>query len=154
MNLIEPIEVVLDKPRKILINHLALYRAEAEINKLRFARPEQYVSIDVLMIEGFNNLFRARGMLPMDLLLCMLWAGLVYDDPKKPRLTIEQVAALLDASETNRGEISGALWAAYFKVAGKNLKVVGPEDSAQDAGEKKTEGQPTGSGNGVSPGLN
>jgi len=150
--MIEPVEIVLDKPRKLLINHLALYRAEAEINKLRFAKPEDYASIDALMVDGFNHLFRSRGMLPLDLLLCMLWAGLVYDDPKKPRLSIEQVAAVLDEAKANRAEISGAIWGAYFKVAGRNLKVVGAEDG--EATEKKNQDPPTGSDNGAPHGLN
>lgn len=153
MSLIEPTEIVLDKPRKLLINHLALYRAEAEINKLRFAKPEDYASIDALMVDGFNHLFRARGMLPMDLLLCMLWAGLVYDDPKKPRLTIEQVAGLLDGAQVNRAEISGTVWGAYFKVAGKNLRVMSDGEAGDDA-EKKSQDPPTGPDSGALHELN
>lgn len=144
---IEPVEVVLDKPRKVLINHFALYRAEAEINKLRFAKPADYVSIDVLMVDGFNNLFRARGFLPMDLLLCMLTFGLVYESPKEKRLSLEEVAALLDSTEIDRADLSGIIWGLYFRLAGKNLKVATPEDAAE---EKKTADPPIGSSSGPS----
>jgi hypothetical protein len=147
MTPIEPVEVILDKPRKLLINHFALYRAEAEVNKLRFAKPEDYASIDALMVDGFNNLYRARGMMPMDLLLCLITFGMVYDDPKERRLTVDQVAALLDVSESDRGTLSGTIWGAYFKLAGRNLKVATQGDV--DA-EKKTTDQPTGSNSGRS----
>lgn len=152
MNLIEPIEIVLDKPRKLLINHLTLFKAEGEINRMRFAKPEDYAAIDVLMIDSFNHLYRARGMLPLDLLLCLICHGLVYDDPKEKRLTIEQVAALLDKSETSRAELSGVIWGAYYRVASKNLKQV--EADAPPTDEKKTEDQPTGSDSGASGALN
>lgn len=154
MSAIEPVEIVLDKPRKLLINHWTLYRAEAEINKLRFAKPDDYVSIDVLMVDGFNNLFRARGMLPMDLLLCMICYGLQYDDSKEKRLTLEQVAGLLDTSETSRAEISGTVWGAFYKVAGKHLKIATAADVAADEEqEKKNKDQPTGSNSGQSDGT-
>jgi hypothetical protein len=146
MGTIEPVEVLLDKPRKLLINHFCLYRAEAEVNKLRFAKPEEYCAIDVLMVDAFNHLYRARGMLPLDLLLCMIAFGLVYE-PKEKRLTLEQIAELLDASELSRAELSGIVWGAYFKVAGKNLKQVAAEGPDE---EKKTADPPTGPSSGLS----
>lgn len=142
MGTIEPVEVSLDKPRKLLINHFCLYRAEAEVNKLRFAKPEEYCSIDVLMVDAFNHLYRARGMLPLDLLLCMICFGIVYE-PKEKRLTLEQIAEVLDASEMSRAELSGIVWGAYFTVAGKNLKQVDAPDE-----EKKTADPPTGQSSG------
>lgn len=149
MSPIEPVEIILDKPRKLLINHFTLYRAEAEVNRLRYAKPEEYASIDVMMVEGFNHIFKSLGMLPMDLMLAMLCHGLVYEDPKEKRLNIEQVAGLLDLPEVDRQVVSTAIWAAYFKVAGKNIKIVGPEDT-----EKKTDlsDPPTGLESGPLPG--
>lgn len=146
MNLIEPIEITLDKPRKLLINHLALFKAETEINRMRFAKPEDYAAIDVLMIDAFNHIYRGKGMLPLDLLLCLISFGLVYDSPKEKRFTIEEIAALLDGSDVNRAELSGVVWGAYFRIAGNNLKAV-EGDAPPD--EKKSEGQRTGLPNGA-----
>lgn len=147
MNLIEPVDITLDKPRKLLINHLALFKAEAEINRMRFAKPEDYAAIDVLMVDAFNHIYRGKGMLPLDLLLCLISFGLVYESPKEKRFTIEDIAALLDGSEVSRAELSGIVWGAYFRIAGKNLKTV--DADAPLEGEKKTEGQPTGLPNGA-----
>ena len=146
MTPIQPIEIVLDKPRKLLINNMALYKTEADINRLRYAKPEDYASIDVLMVDAFNHLFRARGLLPMDLMLSMLVNGLIYEKGEK-RLSLEEIAELIDNSESSRAELSGQVWAAYFNNAGKNLKF---SDKIEDE-EKKTESLQTGPLNGQSP---
>lgn len=143
MTPIQPTDIILDKPRKLLINNMALFKAEAEVNKLRFAKPEEYQSIDALMVASFNNMFRARGLLPMDLLLSLIVHGLMVEKNER-RPTVEEVAAMIDSSDQGRAEISVAVWTAYYQSAGKNLKVADGEE------EKKTTDQPTGSVNGVS----
>lgn len=150
MNLLEPIEITLDKPRKLLINHLTLFKAEADINKMRSAKPEDYAAIDSLMIDAFNHLYRARGMLPLDLMICLLTHGLVYEKGEK-RLTIEEITALLDKTELSRAELSGIIWGAYFKVASKSLQAVDANSEEGKAEQKKSTGRQTGNTNGVSP---
>ena len=150
MNVIEPTEIILDRPRKLMINHRALRKAESEVNKLRFANPSNYANIDGLMIAAYNTMYRSMGLLPRDLMSCLLWAGLSDEDPK---LTLDKIESLLDSTDASLAEISGKVWAAYFKSAGKNLVIVGEADN--DA-EKKTisEDQPTGLNSGASPALN
>lgn len=150
MELIEPIEIVLDRPRKLLINHKALRRAESEVNKMRFAHPNDYASIDSLMVAGFNAIFRISGMLPRDLLVCMLWAGLANEDPK---LTIDRIDELMDQTPLDLGTISGIVWGAYFRAAGKNLQIVGA-GSAEDEKKTNAAGRPTGSDSGAPRDLN
>ena len=145
MSPIQPTDIILDKPRKLLITNFTLFRAEAEVNKLRFAKPEEYLSIDSMMVAAFNTMLRAQGLLPMDLLLSLIAHGLVTEKGEK-RPTIEDVAAMIDVSDQGRGEISLAVWNAYYNAAGKNLR------PATEGEEKKTTDQPTGLGNGASPG--
>jgi hypothetical protein len=147
-NLIEPIEIQLDRARKILLNHRALRQAESEFNRRRFAAPKDYVNIDAVMVEAYNNIFRMSGMMPRDLLACVLWAGLLNEDPK---LSLDDVDDLLDQSPLSDAELSGIVWAAYFKAAGRNLKQVNSPEADE---EKKTADQPTGSGSGPSRTLN
>lgn len=146
MTPIEPVEILLDKPRKILINHRALYKTEQEVNRQRFAKPDDYVQIHKLMVDSFNNMFRASGLLPMDLLLSLISNSLIAERGEK-KLTMDEVADLLDKAETGMAEISAAVWTAYFSVAGRNLKTIEPGD------EKKTDPattNPSGSINGAS----
>ncbi len=153
MSVIEPVEIILDKPRKLLLNHQALRRAENEVNKQRFAKPIDYTNIDNLMVSAYNTVFRLSGMLPRDLLSCLLWASIVPDSPRDPKLTIDRVDELLDQSEMSDADISVVIWSAYIKVAGKNFKQVGDSET-DDSEEKKTKDQPTGSPNGRSDELN
>ena len=135
------IEIELDRPRKLLIDHAALFRAEQEINRLRGARPEEHLSIDTLMVEAYNRVLRMTGLLPIDLLFVMLWAALLHEDPK---LEVNRMAALMESSPLSRVELSARLWETYFKSAGKNLV------ERNDGGEEEKKNQPIGSDNGAS----
>ena len=147
MTPIEPLEIVLDRPRKVLINHLALFKAENEINRRRGAKPEEWASIDVLMVDAFNRIYRARGMLPRDLLVVMIWAGLGHET-SKPALTVEQITGLLDNSEKGVAELSGEIWNAYFLANTKNLKAADTDEKKNQSADSMT---PTdGSTNGAS----
>jgi len=153
MPVIEPVEILLDKPRKFLINHTALRRAETEVNKQRFAKPIEHTNIDNLMVSAYNTVYRLSGMLPRDLLTCLLWASHVPENPKEAKLTIEKIDDLLDQSQSSDADIAVILWNAYFKVAGRNFGIASAE--SEDSGEeKKTEAQPTGSGSGPRESLN
>jgi len=156
MNVIEPIEIVLDKPRKLMLGHWGLYTAEMEINKQRGAKPEEHVAIDFMMVDAYNRIFLKTGLLPLDLMVCVLWAGLLHEDPK---ITKEKVAALMDQSQLSRADLSAKVWAAYFSSSKNSLKVSTESDDVgarQDApaedGEKKTD-KTSGSNSGPQGGL-
>lgn len=152
MNVIEPVDIVLDKPRKLLLGYLGLYTAEMEINKLRGAKPDEHVSIDFMMINAYNLTLLTTGLLPVDVLLCVLWAGLLHEEPK---ITKEKVAALMDQSPLTRGDLSAKVWAAYASSSKNMFKVTTAADAEQpsaDDGEKKT-AETTGSNSGPPDGL-
>ncbi len=138
----DAVEIVLDKKRNLLFNHAALRMAETEINKLRFADPSNHTSIDFLMVDTVGRLANSQGMMPMDLLMVMLWAGLLHEDPK---LTVDKTAELLDAAELTRSEIGGLVWGAYWKVSEKNFK------KADEGEQKKTNDQDQPLGSNSSP---
>ena len=130
MTPIEPIEINLDRSRKVLINHRALFKAEGEINKRRGAKVEDWASIDVLMVDAFNLIYRSRGMLPLDLLAVMIWASIVYENNERA-LTVEQITDLFDDPSVSRAALSGDIWGAYFKASMRNLKQLPPENEAE-----------------------
>lgn len=144
---IELIEIQLDKPRHMLLNHSALCRAEREVNRLRNAAPETYAAIDFLMVDAFNRMFRSTGLLPLDLLMIMLWAALLHEEPG---LTVDRVAELLDTAPVSRMDVSAVVWKAYFSMAGKNLQEVPP---GEDPPQRPPDPRP-GSANGASGGSN
>lgn len=158
--LIEPIEILLDKPRKIRMGHRALFEAETKINQIRGASAFARVSIDYLFINGMNAWSLLKSPFPMDLLVALLWASLVPeekrdDNGKKYReaLSFEQVMDLLDQSQTPLMDIAPILFDAYCKAAGNSIKEKQPgETSAED--EKKTVNPETGSASGALPGSN
>lgn len=142
MNAIQPVDILLDKPRRLLLNHRAFCLAESEINKRRFAKMEDYRGLDDLMIDANNRLLLRGRMPPMDLLIVMIWAGLLFENPA---LKIDDIAPLLDASSTPRAELCGAVWRAWIEFSGANLMAQAPGAPSE---EKKTlpEGQPNGAG--------
>lgn len=154
MTPIEPVEITLDKPRKVLFNHNALIVAEREINKQRGATPQTYTSLEVLMYDAIRLVYQSKGALgalPRDILVTMLWAGLNYD-PKARQFTIEQTLNLLDQSSLGISQLSIDIWNAYFKANENNFKIVA-SDSPEP--EKKSDMILTdGSTNGALPESN
>jgi len=80
------IDIVLDKPRKMLFTWLALNKAQREINKLR-GEPST-ASIFVKIDELRQMLISDEANFPIDLLQVLLWASLLHEDPD---LTLEQL---------------------------------------------------------------
>jgi hypothetical protein len=146
---IEAIDIVLDKPRRLRLDHAGLFRAECEINRIRGASPEERAGIDYLMVRAYSGILRSV-LLPLDLLFCVLLQALLHEDPK---LTFDDMPKLIEASPLTRGDISVFLWEAYLKCAGKNLRIK-TEDSTAEAGseeeEKKSASLASGEGNGAS----
>lgn len=141
--IIEASKILLDKPRRILMNHQALFKAEGQINAIRGSSTFARVSIDYLIVNAFNALTILKAPFPLDLLASLLWASIVREG--KEEIAFEQVFELLDNSETSTNDIAVALFEAYCKTAGKNLKR--DDDATPDADqEKKTENLETGSG--------
>lgn len=138
----DPVEIILDKPRLLRVNHKALRIAESELNRLRRATPLTACSIDFAIVMSYNT-----GIYPRDLQAALLLGFLSTDNPA---LTIDDVDAILDKTEAPSSVINDKLWEAYRAVAGKNIKPAEPE------AEKKTIGpdRPTGSDSGPSASLN
>jgi hypothetical protein len=132
---IEAIDIVLDKPRRLRLDHAGLFRAECEINRIRGASPEERAGIDYLMVRAYSGILRSV-LLPLDLLFCVLLQALLHEDPK---LTFDDMPKLIEASPLTR--------------AGKNLRIK-TEDSTAEAGseeeEKKSASLASGEGNGAS----
>ena len=80
------VDIVLDKPRKMLFTWLALNKAQREINKLRGEPPT--ASIFVKIDELRQMLISDEANFPIDLLQVLLWASLLHEEPD---LTLEQV---------------------------------------------------------------
>ena len=77
------VDIVLDKPRKMLFTLLGLNRAQREINKLRGDSVSIFKRID----EFIQCLLADDGNLPVDLIVVLIWASLLHEDPE---LTLEQ----------------------------------------------------------------
>lgn len=147
IEIFKPIEIMLDKPRRLRPTHRALFEAEQKINELRHATPATACSIDYLIVKAYNDTLAGTGTYPLDLTVVLLWAFLLPDDPK---LTTDRVMAAMDATELTRGQINDALWRAYIAVAGKNItSAPAPEED-----KKKDPSQQTGSDFGALPDSN
>jgi hypothetical protein len=129
---LQPIDIQLDKPRKLLINSMALRKAEFELNRLRGSDVRSWESIDGLIFQAYGKVYNTTGRLPADLLFCLLWGGLLHEDPK---LQLDDVGQLLDRSPLNLSEISGIIWRAYWAYSSKGLQK--PEESKPDGEESK-----------------
>ena len=149
MSVLEPAEIHLDKPRHLRLTHQALFDAERQVNKMRGAKPEDYVSIYTIMVRDFNRILAQQGIPPHDLIVCLLWAGLRHE---QANLQIDQIGDLIDRSPLDLGEICGRIWGAFFAHAGKGVLRAASEADA----EKKTTDPTatTGSTGGPSDGLN
>lgn len=113
----DPVEIQLDKKRKLLFGLGVLRRAETEINKRRGASISQYVNIDYLMIRSAMDQAAGTGGFPLDLLIVMLWAGLSTEDP---RITFDSTVDLIEQSPLTRGEIATIVWDAYIATTEKS----------------------------------
>lgn len=84
MRPIQPIDIVLDRPRHLLLNLKALALAERELATLLDRKK-------VSLIKVFQS-----GEVGVSDLVCLVWAGLLHEDPT---LTLDQAMALLGASD-------------------------------------------------------
>jgi len=86
VRIVEPIEVELDRPRKLLLTLEALKRAQTELNRERQNDPPK--AIFRMMSEEME-----KGVdIGVDFCEVMLWAAMLYDDPG---ITIDQVGRIM-----------------------------------------------------------
>lgn len=88
MQLIEPVEITLDRPRKMLLTLGALRRADQEFNKARGLTGDARVSIFDVINTELKNVAADNLKFGPDLIAIMLWASLLNDDPN---LTLDDV---------------------------------------------------------------
>lgn len=81
MNLIQPVEIELDRKRYLNFSQAAFLEAERKINQFRNVPPERWVPYWDLI-----------GRMSGDSLQAFLWAGLLHEDPD---LTFEQVGEFI-----------------------------------------------------------
>lgn len=143
--IVDPVEIVLDKPRRLLITKRGLRLAEAELNKQRYPITGRVSNIDAYVVQAINDVIRLGGIMPRDLIVCLLWAALLHEDSK---LKIEQIDEIMDKSVTGDAEISGQLMGLYLNCAGPTVQKGAAEP------EKKTTDPQTGPDSGASPVLN
>lgn len=136
----EPIELELDKPRKLYLTLRALMRAETEINRLRGAAASERVSIDYLVLKAARDYLTGGGNFPLDVVVMLVWSGLLAVDQQfcekrgldkqwiNEPLTVDQVLDMIEASPLKRGSILTRLWDHYNEVTTKEKN----EDSSPD----------------------
>src|SRR5689334_12937742 len=134
--LIEPIEILLDKPRKIRINKRALLTAENEVNRIRGTSTFGRVSIDYLMLSLGRMLTLLKTPFPLDLRASMLYGGLIRE--AKEEIGFDDILDILDKTDTPDGDIDSAIFELWVKQAGKSLTT---EPAKAQTDEKKTENQ-------------
>lgn len=108
MKSIESVEIILDRPRVMLINMAALLRAEREINKQRREDGLEPVSI----FELINHALRGVSDLKISaqFVSVMLWASLLHEDPA---LTYDHACSLIGEPIPSIGKVFAAI-NAYF----------------------------------------
>jgi hypothetical protein len=77
---VQPIEIELDKPRRLLLTVGGLKAAEREINKSRALQPRK--SIFRIMLEELPQV--EQGDVGMDFCEAILWASMLHEDPDLP----------------------------------------------------------------------
>jgi len=91
MRISEPIEIELDRPRKLLLTIQALKRAQTELNRERQTDPPK--PIFRIMSEEME-----KGVdIGVDFCEVMIWAAMLYDDPD---ITIDQVGRIMPWTAT------------------------------------------------------
>lgn len=73
---IESIPIDLDRPRSLRFDHHALMLAERELNKFREIAPAEWVSIEVMILQALRS-----DSMGQDVMLYLLWGGLLHEDP-------------------------------------------------------------------------
>src|SRR5215471_10041242 len=86
MRISEPIEIELDRPRKLLLTLAALKRAQTELNRERKNDPPK--TIFRMMSEEMEKGFDVE----IDFCEVMIWAAMLDDDPT---ITIDQVGHIM-----------------------------------------------------------
>jgi hypothetical protein len=107
-----PIDMELDRKRKYKLDLEALENAETQINRRRGVAPSERVGIDFLIYEAASK----TGGLPLDLVIVLLWAGLIAEDPG---LTLDQIRPLMEQSPLRRNQIVTLIWDHYIEVTSK-----------------------------------
>ena len=106
MRIIEPIEIELDRPRKLLLTLEALKRAQIELNRERQTDPPK--PIFRIMSEEME-----RGLdIGMDFCQIIIWAAMLYDDPA---ITIDHVGRIMPWNIT-LGLINQLINGTYAKI--------------------------------------
>lgn len=88
MNAIEPVEIVLDKPRKMLLTMGALRKAEAELNRARGLNGAERVSIFEVINREIQGFATDQLKLGADFIVILLWASLLHEEKA---LTLDEV---------------------------------------------------------------
>lgn len=141
---VEAVEIELDKPRRLLFTNEAIFRAEREINRMRGARPESFVAIEIIMLNAWRTASENLGVLPMDLVACLLWGACLHEDRA---LTVNDAVDIIIVSGKNRLTLMEALLEAFRRARP-------PIAEPGDGEDKKKPAAPTGSGSEASPRLN
>lgn len=115
----EPIDITLDKPRRLRFNLEALMLAEREINRNRGARPSEYINIEYLIISSASAQIAGTGGFALDLMTVLLWAALRWEDKA---LTLDKVPTLVEASPLPHGQIMTLIWDAYISHTQRHKK--------------------------------
>ena len=87
MRIVEPIEVELDKKRRLLLTVGGLKQAERELNRSRNLQPRK--AIFRIMMEELPQV--EQGDFGIDFCEAILWAAMLHEDPE---ITLEQVGNL------------------------------------------------------------
>jgi hypothetical protein len=88
---VEPVEIVLDKPRKMKLTFGALFRAEQALNEARKLTGQEQVSIFNVINTELQKVGENGITIHADFIVILLWASLSDDDPS---LTLDQTKAL------------------------------------------------------------
>lgn len=137
MRPIEVIELTLDKPRKFLLDFMALSLAEREISKCWGIRR---ISLIKLFQEGEVGLTD---------IACILWAGFQRHDPT---ITLNQVMELLAQHDVK--QLESSILAALERYVGVERKESDTKEGAPSATDPSGSATTSGSSSGPSDGLN
>jgi hypothetical protein len=111
-DLIEPIEIMLDKPRHLKITMSGMMKAERKLKELR---NQPNLSMWLAPIEELG-----AGGFSMDMTCALLWAGLIHEDSA---LTFEQIPDLIDSLSTSPQEIIPKVrdgFMAFYKIKARD----------------------------------
>jgi hypothetical protein len=136
---VQPIEIDLDKPRRLLLTVGGLKAAERELNKSRALQPRK--AIFRIMMEELPQV--EQGDVGMDFCEAILWASMLHEDPD---LSIEAVGLMpFDLRDVMQLTLR-VITETYLKIEPKTDEA--PLESAEKKNLTKLNGTAT---SGVSP---